>query len=407
MSRFPRVRAWFADHTLLEPALLAAASFDDVIAARVHELRLPGDAEYLALLGHDELEAARAQAMVAVPETWLFRVRASFDFLYDQLAARRLRGDQQLRMLSAGSAHGAEACSMVAAALAAGWPIDRVIVDAIDQNPDAIGIAAQGCFSGMALREGLPGWAEGRFPQDGEVRRADADLLGRIRFHRADLFAWTPARNEAPFDIVFCRNVLIYLQQAARRRLVALVDSWLANDGLLFVGHADAANDLASRFRPLQPIGAFVFERIGNPEPSPAPLPRGGRSGAGRPPARRRPKDAPTTSPPTRSDYETASELRSRGRLDEAEPLLRRLLRRRPGDAASLLLLGEVLLGRGQPEEAEAVFQKLVYLDPDHEIGLLHLAEIAEHAGRLAQADRFRERALNAHLRREGEHEAR
>jgi chemotaxis protein methyltransferase WspC len=258
----------------------------------------------------------------------------------------------------------------------------------------------------MALREGLPSWAEGRFPLDGEVRRADADVLSRIRFHRADLFAWTPAGDETPFDIVFCRNVLIYLQQAARRRLVAHLDSWLATDGLLFVGHADAATDLASRFRALQPIGAFVFERIGNPEPSPAPLPRSERGGAAKPPARRRPKTSPAAPPPARSDYETAKDLRSRGRLDEAEPLLRRLLRRRPGDVGSLLLLGEVLLGRGQPEEAEAVFQKLVYLDPDHEIGLLHLAEIAEHAGRLAQADRYRERALNAHLRREGEHEA-
>jgi hypothetical protein len=110
--------AWLRQRTRLEPALLAGQGFEDTLANRLRELGLAGDADYAALLERDAAERTVVQTLVAVPETWLFRTRASVEWLRERLAARRReRPGEPLRMLSAACANGAEAYSMAATAL--------------------------------------------------------------------------------------------------------------------------------------------------------------------------------------------------------------------------------------------------------------------------------------------------
>lgn len=428
MSRFPSVRAWFSARTSIDAALLEGPSFDDTIAARLHELGLSSDAAYATLLLQDEREAGRAQAMVAVPETWLFRIRPAFELLRERLVAQRTRGTRKVRMLSAGCANGAEPCSMAIAALAAGFEADAIHIDAVDLNPDVLNSWRTGRFGSMSLREGAPKWAEPWCRVMGDGAEVDAIALSTIATHHADLLRWNPTGTETLYDAVFCRNVLIYLDRAARKRLRDRLAAWVEPLGMLILGHADLGGEVTPGFRMVAQPSAFAQERCGldavSTRDAPGSVPPAERPAAPKtrkdpvPPQRavsepivrkrqasgmveRGPAKPPTSGAEQAaegSDLDAALALHAAGRSRESEAMLERHLRRRPNDARALFLLGMRRSERGEDRLAEEALHKVVYLDPGHEEALLALATLAERGGRTDTAGRLRQWALRAHL---------
>jgi chemotaxis protein methyltransferase CheR len=69
--------------------------------------------------------------------------------------------------------------------------------------------------------------------------------------------------SEGPFDIIFCRNVLIYFDLDSKRRVIANLLRQLAANGLLFVGHAENLNSVSSQLKSLEPT---IYRKIGNEE---------------------------------------------------------------------------------------------------------------------------------------------
>ena len=77
------------------------------------------------------------------------------------------------------------------------------------------------------------------------------------------------SRISQPYDVVFCRNLLIYLIPSAREALLALVNRVLAADGVLLIGHADRleATEAGRRFAPTGDPGCFAYRRITHSKP--------------------------------------------------------------------------------------------------------------------------------------------
>jgi chemotaxis protein methyltransferase WspC len=374
--------------------LIEAPGFRAGVRARMRELGIVDDAAYAALLERDSVEAARAHAIVAVPETWLFRGRASFELLRSEFARRGV-GDGTLRLLSAGSAGGAEAASLVITARAAGWPLERIEVDAVDLNGDAIAGGRDGRYSSFALREALPEWALPSIDrQCGEIVVEPA-VMARIRWHVADLFRWAPP-HQARYASIFCRNLLIYLAAPARSELIARLVAWLEPEGILVLGHADAVGAQIPECQPIGEAAAFAHrkgeprtpERVAAP-PQPASL----RSSAPR---------AQLVRPASREakglDLPAIRSLAERGAIDEALVAAERFVRTASTSPDGHALVGELRRARGDPRGAEEAFMRAVYLDPRNEQALLALAALAEARGDRRMADRHRDRALRAHL---------
>ena len=89
-----------------------------------------------------------------------------------------------------------------------------------------------------------------RGPQ-GETIEAKSSLRAMVRFERLNLHLDLPPRG--PFDLVLCRNVLMYFDQAAKRGVVDRLLSVLADDGYLLVGHAESLSGLDPRLRLVEP----------------------------------------------------------------------------------------------------------------------------------------------------------
>lgn len=408
------IRDWLARNTRLEAELLAGPAFTHLIQERMRQCGLNREDTYLERLRHSEVERERVVAGVAVPETWFFRYPASFELLADHLRTRRTSNARRLRMLSAACAAGQEACSMAITALHAGWPADRLVVDAVDISRQAIEQAVRGTYAARAARQEIPAWALTWLTDAGDALTVAPEVLATVNFVHDDIVHTDQIGGTHLYDAIFCRNVLIYLNAEARAALIARLDDWLQPGGLLFVGHAESPSLPDRLFVPVARAHAFALQRRpqpptteGEPTPKPtrsAPPPRPPRTfvkplPVALPPPAPAPPRLPAPATPPRPDVSLghARELADRGDLERARQVAETVLSANRSDVATLELLGSVNLGLGRVGEARDWFRKAIYLNPNHEEALLQLALISDQMGYPHQANRYRQRAARAH----------
>ena len=217
------------------------------------------------------------------------------------------------------------------------------------------------------------------------------------------------------YDVVFCRNVLIYFTAEARARVLESIASALADDGLLISGHAEGSAVVAPRFVSAGVPRTFAYRKAGPGQgPSPPPTPRrpvsGGRptvpsspvAGAavpGRPvaPPFVRLPALPEKAAPTIAEIET---LADEGDLPGALQTCQRHLASAPGSAQGYYLLGVIQSAMGSRDAAEAALRRAVYLDPGHVAALEQLASERRRAGDLREAAQLTRRAGLVRARR-------
>jgi chemotaxis protein methyltransferase WspC len=231
---------------------------------------------------------------------------------------------------------------------------------------------------------------------------------------------WGNLINEAaivprgPYDVIFCRNVLIYFTAAARARVLATLDAALADDGWLVTGHAEGGAVVAPRFVSARVPRTFAYRKalLGAGDASRVPVVgeptaagASARAGIGAPPTSTVAAMAPTqaaASPglPPLPDLADVERVADAGDLSGAAALCRRHLATRPGSAQGYYLLGVIESARGHHDASEAALQRAVYLDPSHEAALRHLASERRRAGDLREAQQFMRRADLVRARR-------
>ncbi len=371
---------WIRSTLPLQPAVLDHAveqAQREALAARVSE-----DA-WCERLQRDPVEVQRLLEIVVPPETWLFRHGAAFECVREHL---RSVGSRPVRILSLACAGGAEAFSLASTALDAGRTSRTCEIVAVDWNPENLRRAATGTCAPLAQRGPLPSWATRHFVADktGWIRLVPEGLQ-MIRWMQADI-----TREGLPLDcdVVFCRNVAIYLDESARLRLAGNLAACTRPDGLLCIGHADPARIWSGAFRPLPVSGAFAYQRAGVAPDAPA------RTAV--PVRLTSPAVAalPASASPALPSVVQAQELADAGALERAIEMLQRILQANPVDAVAWHLLGSARLAQGSRSEAESCFRKVVYLEPEHAVALLQLSMFAEERGDLAAAERMRARAM-------------
>ena len=253
-----------AELTGREAAVLAALSRmaglapSPVLIARLRRAALLVAACEPAAAGLDEPRWAELLDAVTVQETRLYRhpgqSRLVGELLPERLALTRDEG-RPLRLLSAGCATGEEAFTLGAQSLAATElvPGARVEVIGLDLCRPALASATSGHIApglsdplGLVPEELLP-WLTG---SDGKPRLHPA-LRRLLNFRRANLLDGVEAHGK--FDVIFCRNVLIYLTDSARLSVMRALASGLRPGGILALGPTDRPPE------GLTPMGGAVW----------------------------------------------------------------------------------------------------------------------------------------------------
>lgn len=236
----------------------------EVLATRIKETKSATTAAYLACVASTSQEVARLASILTVSETYFFRDRNQFRALEAVLRNHQSSSPQHLRMLSAGCASGEEAYSL-AMAIREVMPDPKrgmVSVTGVDLNPEAIEKARAAAYTSWSMRETPQDIQQKYFHKDG-ARFALIDVVREmVRFQRENLAGpanglWRPDA----FDIVFCRNVLMYFTSDAARAVVARIARSLAPGGRLFLGHAENLRGLSQDFHLRHTHGTFYYER--------------------------------------------------------------------------------------------------------------------------------------------------
>jgi chemotaxis protein methyltransferase WspC len=222
--------------------------------------------------------------------------------------------------------------------------------------------------------------------------------------------------NPAPsaaFDIVFCRNLLIYFDDATQRAAIRKLNALLADDGLLFTGYAEAATLCRQGFVMADHSKAFALKRkpVVGAKTGPVSEPRR-RSVAAKatapavvaaPTVRRRLETvAAPASPSPEVLLDDARRLADAGKTAEAGAKYRACLKAAPDCVEAYFMLGLLSERAGERAAAADLLRRAVYLDPGHYEALCHLALLAEREGAARDADLFRQRAARVFERLNG-----
>jgi chemotaxis protein methyltransferase WspC len=363
----------------LDPESLGPGAVASAVAERV---TATGAADYLALLlPPSSAEFDELIERVVVPESWFFRGPGLFRALADTV---RTAAARPFRALSAPCAAGEEPYSLAIALAEAGIPAVAVTIDGVDISRRNLERARVGVYSDFAFRE-LPESVRDRYfrPVPGGWT-LDAKVRGAVSFRRGNLAADDFLAGESPYDLILCRNVLIYLTPAARERCLDHLGRLLKPGGLLAVGHAEPQLLRPRGYQPAGDDGLFLF-RSGVPAMPPPflPLPTVPIVSRPWPAPRTPPAPAPRPAAPTPAP-EALVRARVRadaGAIDEALALCRSALAAAPS-ADGFSLLGVLLQAKGETEAAAGAFRKALYLSPDHPEALLHALALSGGAAR-------------------------
>jgi chemotaxis protein methyltransferase CheR len=231
---------------------------------RLRALDLTSFSAYYRLVKKDPVEMVHMLDCICTNETHFFREPTAFTCLRERVfpewiaAANEGKRNRTIRVWSAACSTGEEPYSLAMTLLThfpeeAGWKIE---VLGTDLSTKVLSRASCGIWTAEKI-SAVPAEYQRRFllkgfgPDKGKYKAAD-ELRRVVRFQRLNL-------NQdnydifGPFDLIFCRNVIIYFQWETKLRVINQLGNHLAPQGYLFLGHAESVHGVSERLESVAP----------------------------------------------------------------------------------------------------------------------------------------------------------
>ncbi len=239
------------------------------LSKRIRKLGLENFDEYFEYIRNDQSgeELHNMLDALCTTLTHFFREELHFDYLarsiLPELAAKYADTHQRLRFWSAGCASGEEAYS-IAITVAENLPkafLWDVGILATDLSRTAIRLAKSGVYDAKRLKTVPPHLRSKYFEvlksDFGHRYRVKNSLRSMMHLDRLNLVSSWPMQG--PFDVIFCRNVMIYFDKQTQANLINRFWKLLRPGGTLFTGHSESLTGIKHRFRYVRPT---IYERM-------------------------------------------------------------------------------------------------------------------------------------------------
>jgi len=228
------------------------------LTKRLRKLGLATFDDYVEYLQNDTTGAELVAMLdvLSTNTTYFFREAKHLEWLRQEVLPR-LAARRRVRIWSAGCSSGEEPYSIAIVLLEAipdlaDW--DAAIL-ATDLSTEVLTRARQGIYPASRLRE-VPPMLLGRHftlvaTKPERTYRVNDPVRRLVHFARLNLMGQWPMKG--PFDVIFCRNVMIYFDRPTRQELIARFHSILAPGGTLFIGHSESLTGINHSFRYVLP----------------------------------------------------------------------------------------------------------------------------------------------------------
>jgi len=240
------------------------------LAPRLRMLGLASYAEYHRFLCFDSQKAGELEVAIealTTNETYFFRepdqLRSFSEDILPALSAARTM-DRRVRIWSAGCSSGEEAFTAAillrSSGLFAGWDVGVLGSDIARR---VLAVARAGCYGPHAFRgveaEAMIRW----FRPAGDRWAVDDSVRSIVSFARINLLDDAAVDQVDAMDCIFCRNVLIYFDMPARRRVLASLHRRLRPGGYLLLGHSESLLNVTADFEMAHLNGGLAYRKPG------------------------------------------------------------------------------------------------------------------------------------------------
>ena len=246
---------------------------------RLNAVRIGTPASYLKLLREKPAEAEKLRKDLLIGVTQFFRGRAAFEFLSNEIIpdlVNQQKDQRALRIWCPGCSTGEEPYSLAMLFLEAFEELKRparLQIFASDINADAVAFARDGVYPKAIEADVAPDRLARFFTKEDHHYRVAHELRDCVVFTVHDILA------DAPFssiDLVCCRNLLIYLQPEAQRKILSFFHFALRDGGVLFLGPSELVGS-GERFESISKKHR-VYRHMGRSRPGEVAFPSGAQT---------------------------------------------------------------------------------------------------------------------------------
>lgn len=396
------------------------SSVQRAVEHRMAAVSVSNMGKYLELVLADNVELLELIEEVIVPETWFFRNINAFTALKSKvLELLGNGGATPLRLLSIPCSTGEEAYSIAMMLLDVGLTERDFHVDAVDISHRSLKKAKRGIYGKHSFREeGVMEYWQGKyFSHLASGFKINDEVKACVTFRQGNILAQELGLLVTAYDVIFCRNLLIYFDREMQRQVLDKLYDALKDKGVLFIGHGETSQIHAAKWHKIQPARSFAYAKEQGSKEAvygkdilkllsdayskleatvkasavTAPVVDKGKSQtfSAIPENVAPPVSAPAVAISSISEIEA---LIQKGQLEDAEALCQAYITTHPESAEAHYFQGLAHYMMDRIPSAEENLKKTLYLDPDNYRALGLLALLSEKKGDLQAADTYRRR---------------
>ena len=322
---------------------------------------------YLELNMERRNELQKLLQFLTVGETFFFRYHGHFESVAKNTLAGLLQqpANKSLSIWSAGCSTGEEPYSIAMAIMEAipDWKKRDIRIFATDINSRSLKRAEEGVFSSWKMRVTPKHYIEKYFKVIGESYLVKDEVKSLVDFSYFNLQS-PPLHTGRSFDIIFCRNVLIYFTTATTKEVVEMFADSLNPGGYLYLGHSETMMNISTKFERHIQAGSFYYRKKAaagaEPEKPAVTVPKKNLSFAGKSEktASLQPLAAPlhTVNPAENINpyvlFNKGLSLFHQEKYAEAAAVMRETLQLQPDHTGAILADGQIRLEQGKYDEA-------------------------------------------------------
>lgn len=199
---------------------------------------------------------------ITTNETYFFREPDQLDvFVREVVPKITAQGGGSLRIWSAACSTGEEPYTL-SMMLKGSHPLLRSEISGSDLSEGAIESAKRALYNSYSVRNMPPAYLAKYFVKNGENYALRDDIKKTVRFAVANLMNTREVATLRSMDVIFCRNVLIYFDDKAKRSVVSLLYDCLRPGGYLLIGSSESLHNVTRAFRPVMINKTVVYQRV-------------------------------------------------------------------------------------------------------------------------------------------------
>lgn len=240
------------------------------LSHRIAELEMEDFDQYIGYLTMGPYQMEEFQEMfnrITINETSFFRNDPQLNVFESQILPQILEArasTKRLRIWSAACSTGEEPFTLAMllhrtlGVRLADW---RIEILGTDISEKALKVAQKGVYNSYAVRS-TPSMMKNRyFKEEGRDFILDETIRSMVNFETHNLKDRMAAKRHGTWDIIFCRNVLIYFDDDMKRDVISMFNNQLAKDGTLFIGHSERIKTLTDTFAQLPIPQGFCYQK--------------------------------------------------------------------------------------------------------------------------------------------------